>query len=143
MSEKEIVKNYKAKDGLTVVWKPNLCIHAAECVKRLPQVYNPREKPWIKTENASAEELKEQIKACPSGALSFISEKKDEGGEHIKTKVEVLTDGPLLIHGHLTIKDSKGNELEKTASTAFCRCGASSNKPFCDGSHRKIAFKAD
>jgi predicted GNAT family acetyltransferase/uncharacterized Fe-S cluster protein YjdI len=69
-SDREIIKEYKNGD-LTIVWKPQKCIHAAECVKRLPEVYNPKEKPWIKAENASIDALKIQIKACPSGALSY------------------------------------------------------------------------
>ena len=56
---------------ITVIWKPKVCIHAGVCVKMLPKVYNPKERPWIKTENASSEALKEQIEKCPSGALSY------------------------------------------------------------------------
>lgn len=68
--EKEIVKEY-SNGELTVLWKPAKCIHAAECVKSLPEVYNPAEKPWIKAENASTQALKDQIAKCPSGALSY------------------------------------------------------------------------
>nr|WP_298998851.1 (4Fe-4S)-binding protein [uncultured Allomuricauda sp.] len=60
-----------AKGDFTVVWKAEKCVHAGECVKRLPEVYNPKERPWIKPENASVEALKKQIDACPSGALSY------------------------------------------------------------------------
>ncbi|WP_339701746.1 (4Fe-4S)-binding protein [uncultured Roseivirga sp.] len=68
--EKEIVKEY-SNGELTVVWKPQKCVHAGECVKALPEVYNPKEKPWIKAENASTQALKDQIAKCPSGALSY------------------------------------------------------------------------
>ena len=68
--EKEIVKEY-SNGELTVVWKPHKCIHAGECVKALPEVYIPKEKPWIKAENASTQALKDQIAKCPSGALSY------------------------------------------------------------------------
>lgn len=68
--DKEIIKEYQ-KDDLTIVWKPKLCAHAGVCVKMLPSVYDPKAKPWIKQENASVEELKNQIDACPSGALSY------------------------------------------------------------------------
>ncbi|MDC9723973.1 MAG: (4Fe-4S)-binding protein [Urechidicola sp.] len=70
-NKREIVKRYSTND-ITVLWKSGKCIHAAECVKRLPKVYKPREKPWIIIENATSEELRSQIKACPSGALSYI-----------------------------------------------------------------------
>ena len=66
----ELKKEY-SNGELTIVWKPNLCIHAGECVKALPEVYKPGERPWINIENASNEELKAQIAKCPSGALSY------------------------------------------------------------------------
>lgn len=56
---------------ITIIWKPKVCIHAAVCVKMLPKVYNPKDRPWIKPENATTEELKNQISNCPSGALSY------------------------------------------------------------------------
>ena len=56
---------------LTVVWKPKLCIHAGNCVKHLPQVYDPKARPWITVTNATTGELIEQINTCPSGALSY------------------------------------------------------------------------
>lgn len=66
----EIIKEYQ-KDDLTIVWQPQKCIHAGICVKTLPAVYNPKAKRWISAENASKEELKNQISTCPSGALSY------------------------------------------------------------------------
>lgn len=68
--EKKIIE-YKTKD-LTIVWQPALCTHSGVCVKTLPKVYNPKERPWVKPENATTEELIKQIDACPSGALSYI-----------------------------------------------------------------------
>ena len=67
---KEIIKEYK-KEEMAIVWKPKLCIHAGICVKSLPNVYTPGERPWINAENASDEKLKSQIDACPSGALTY------------------------------------------------------------------------
>ena len=69
MSQKE----YK-NGNLMVVWKPERCAHAGICVKMLPKVYNPKSKPWITAENASIDELKNQIDHCPSGALSYREE---------------------------------------------------------------------
>ncbi len=68
--ENEKIVEYKNSD-ITIVWKPSVCIHAAACVAALPEVYKPREKPWVTIENASTEELIAQIKTCPSGALSY------------------------------------------------------------------------
>lgn len=64
------VKHYKNQD-ITVNWEPSKCQHAGECVKALPNVYKPAEKPWITIENATTAELKAQIAKCPSGALSY------------------------------------------------------------------------
>jgi uncharacterized Fe-S cluster protein YjdI len=55
----------------TIVWKPELCIHSGVCVKTLPRVYNPKERPWIKPENATTQEIIDQVANCPSGALSI------------------------------------------------------------------------
>lgn len=66
------IKEYFNGD-IAVIWEASKCIHAGECVKRLPKVYKPKERPWITVENATTTELKEQIIACPSGALSYRS----------------------------------------------------------------------
>lgn len=67
--------NEYSNGEITIVWKPGRCIHAAKCVGALPQVYNPSEKPWIKIENGTTEELIAQIKTCPSGALTYTMNK--------------------------------------------------------------------
>ena len=56
---------------ITILWKPEVCEHAGICVKILPKVYNPKEEPWMKPENATSAELVEQVSKCPSGALSI------------------------------------------------------------------------
>ena len=56
---------------ITIVWQPKKCIHSGVCVKTLPKVYNPQERPWIKPENATTQELIDQVGKCPSGALSI------------------------------------------------------------------------
>lgn len=65
---------YSNKD-ITIVWQPKLCQHSAICVKTLPKVYKPKEKPWLTIENASTEDLKNQVNKCPSGALTFYKNK--------------------------------------------------------------------
>ena len=68
------MREYKTED-LTIIWKPELCQHAGECVRRLPNVYNSKAKPWCKPENATTDELIAQIDACPSGALTYKQNK--------------------------------------------------------------------
>lgn len=127
---------------ITVIWKPEVCIHSTVCFKGLPDVFKPKERPWVKIEAAQTKEIAAQVDKCPSGALSYFYN-EDEAPETLESEsiVEVMADGPLLVYGNLKVKDSAGNETAKYKVTAFCRCGASSNKPYCDGSHQKIGFK--
>jgi uncharacterized Fe-S cluster protein YjdI len=127
----DITKKY-TNGEVTIVWKPNTCIHSRICwhaATGLPEVFNPMERPWIKPEAASTERIIEQIKKCPSGALS------------VESTVEVVRNGPLLVYGNILVKDKEGNETHKNKVTAFCRCGQSSNKPYCDGSHIRVGFE--
>lgn len=138
---KDITKHYTNGD-ITIVWKPKLCIHAAECVKALPNVYKPKEKPWITPESATTEELKIQINKCPSGALSYIlNEKLVSENAGTRTEIEVKPKGPLVVKGAISITLADGTIETRETSTSFCRCGSSANKPFCDGTHRAISFE--
>jgi uncharacterized Fe-S cluster protein YjdI len=141
MAEKEIVKEYSKAD-FTIVWKPRKCIHSAICVASLPKVYDPDKKPWIEPEYATIDELKSQIEKCPSRALTYRMKGETKNSEEMSnnTRVEVTPNGPLLVHGALEVKDTSGNTEVKSGVTALCRCGASANKPYCDGVHKKINF---
>lgn len=68
------MKEY-VKDDFVIVWEPEKCTHAGVCARTLPNVYFPKEKPWVRPENATVEELIAQIDACPSGALSYRFQK--------------------------------------------------------------------
>lgn len=74
-------KHYKDNKAIIVTWTPSKCTHAGICVKSLPNVYHPREKPWILPEKASKEALIHQINNCPSGALGYILPDEVEGAE--------------------------------------------------------------
>ncbi len=56
---------------ITVIWKPDVCIHAAICFKGLAEVFDPKRKPWIHLSQADTKRIIEQVKRCPSGALSI------------------------------------------------------------------------
>jgi CDGSH-type Zn-finger protein len=58
----------------------------------------------------------------------------------LKTIVETVPNGPLMIYGNVSVKDFSGVLTKKNNVTAFCRCGGSQNKPFCDGSHKRNGF---
>lgn len=141
MSEKEITKKY-TNGEVTIVWKPGLCIHAGICGK-LPGVFDSRKKPWIDPNGATTEEIINQVKQCPSAALSYYMNHERAGEVKVEHEViiEASKNGPLLVYGNILIKDSEGKETRQNKVTAFCRCGQSSNKPYCDGSHRKVDFK--
>ena len=65
------VKMDYSNGEIAIVWQPKLCIHSGICVRTLPNVYHPKERPWIKPMNASTEEIIEQVNKCPSGALTY------------------------------------------------------------------------
>lgn len=71
MLKNEVRMKEYLKNEIAVIWKPELCEHSGICVKMLPNVYNPKERPWIKPENATTEQLIEQINQCPSKALTY------------------------------------------------------------------------
>jgi CDGSH-type Zn-finger protein len=56
--------------------------------------------------------------------------------------VQVLPKGPYLVTGTINLVDASGNKIEAGEKIALCRCGASTNKPFCDGAHSKVGFEA-
>jgi uncharacterized Fe-S cluster protein YjdI len=136
-------KRYTNED-ITVVWKPDACIHSALCWRGLLGVFDPRKRPWINMEGADTEAIIAQVEKCPSGALSWYRNNEGEVAVEdvdVETIVEVSPNGPLMVYGNIKVKDSEGNETVKHKVTAFCRCGGSSNKPYCDGTHNKIGFK--
>lgn len=55
---------------VTVIWKPELCVHSGICARGLPGVFNPKRKPWVDALAASTREIVEQVRKCPSGALT-------------------------------------------------------------------------
>jgi uncharacterized Fe-S cluster protein YjdI len=136
--EKKI--NY-SNGEVTVIWKPEICIHSAKCVQSLPEVFKPRDKPWVQMEHSNSEAIINAVKKCPSGALTYTMNSEEKKGSNEKattenSKVEVLKDGPLLVSGPVCVVHDDGREEIKSRTTAFCRCGRSENKPFCDGTHK-------
>jgi putative redox protein len=63
--------NY-SNDEITVIWQPELCQHSTFCFTQLPEVFNPGIRKWVNMNGASRERIIEQVKKCPSGALSFF-----------------------------------------------------------------------
>jgi CDGSH-type Zn-finger protein/uncharacterized Fe-S cluster protein YjdI len=118
------------------------CIHAEECVHGLPRVFDRDRRPWIDPGQAGAEEIAEVVLRCPTGALK--SKRLDGGAAESlpeKNTVTLDPDGPLYLEGDIEVADSEGTVLLKDTRVALCRCGASKNKPLCDGRHTDAGFQ--
>jgi len=145
MTMKDIIKEY-SNGEVTIVWQPDKCIHSRVCwqgEQSLPGVFNPKIRPWINAQGAETERIITQVNKCPSGALSFYmnADGKPEEEADVEHIVEVTPNGPLMVYGNISVKHADGSETRRSKVTAFCRCGASGNKPYCDGTHTKIAFE--
>ncbi len=134
-----VVKHYTEGD-LTVRWEPKKCMHSEKCWNGLPQVFDAKRKPWIDLSQAEAETIRKQVRSCPSGALSLPDDNEQQKSTS-PMKVSLAKNGPILIQEEITLCDAEGNEEVKKGPLALCRCGASNNKPFCDGTHSKVDFK--
>ena len=129
---------------VSIVWKSDLCSHSANCVNGLPGVFDQKARPWINAEGAPTDAIVAQVSKCPSGALTTFMN-ADGAPEATPApadvRIEVLKNGPLIVHSNVNVVNHDGVETRKEKRASFCRCGASANKPFCDGSHRKIGFE--
>jgi uncharacterized Fe-S cluster protein YjdI len=74
---------------VTVVWKPNQCIHSTKCWKGLNEVFDPKRRPWINMQATSTDRIIEQVRKCPSGALSYFL--NNENPEAIKGEEAGIT----------------------------------------------------
>jgi len=133
-------RKYSAPD-IDVYFEARLCIHAERCVHGLPDVFDVAKRPWIQPGNAEADSLAKTIERCPTGALHY--ERHDGAGEKPQTvdMVTVVGKGPLYVRGDVTLTLPDGRVVRHDSRLALCRCGASKNKPYCDNSHREIAFE--
>ena len=130
-------------DGVTIYDDRSVCSHAGRCTDGLPTVWKLGGEPWIDPLGASAEEIIEVVKRCPSGALTYS---RTDGGAieedvHDPT-LAPATDGPYVLSGHVRVTSSSGEPYEHRERVALCRCGKSSNKPFCNGKHWDCNFQA-
>lgn len=115
------------------------CIHSRNCVLTRPDVFVPNvQGEWIHPDNATPEEVALIAHNCPSGAITF--QRLDGGPEEqppLVNTCHVRENGPLAFHAQLAL----GTDPAGYRAT-LCRCGASRNKPYCDGSHVEAGFQA-
>jgi len=129
------IQEYRSKK-VVIRFDAAKCIHSRHCVLGNPKVFianAPGE--WIQPDAASPEEIAALLRACPSGALTY--ERLDGSGQESAPLVNTMH---LRVEGNLEVCSGTGRTLNRTQKTWLCRCGASQNKPFCDGTHRKIGF---
>lgn len=154
-------RNRQYSNGdITVFWKPTKCIHATTCFRELIEVFNPGRRPWVNMDGASSRRIIEVVNKCPTQALEW-KQNKDLSEEEIAnqhsntteeltpktiekpakvTEVRIMRDGPVVVEGNYKVIGADGQEMKPSVMTSFCRCGASRNMPWCDGTHRKIGF---
>jgi CDGSH-type Zn-finger protein len=117
-----------------------ICAHSGVCTDRLQSVFRMRQEPWIDPDGASAQEIVETVAKCPSGALSYSVGSVEHSPARRAPLVTITDDGPYAISGGVELIDVAFGDGASTEHYTLCRCGASKNKPFCDGSHWNIGF---
>jgi CDGSH-type Zn-finger protein/uncharacterized Fe-S cluster protein YjdI len=124
---------------LELQFEARRCIHSRFCVTWAPQVFLANVKgPWIHPDAMPVERLVEVAHACPSGAIRY--RRLDGQSDETAPPVNLATlreAGPYAFRGELRI-----DGVPAGFRATLCRCGASKNKPFCDGSHHEIGFSA-
>ncbi|HEV7146706.1 MAG TPA: (4Fe-4S)-binding protein [Pedococcus sp.] len=132
---------YRGTD-IEVSFEAALCIHARECVRGLPAVFDRDRRPWVLADNALADDVSRVVERCPTGALQYrrIDGQPDEQPT-AATTVTPVENGPLEVRGDLLVRHEDGT-VERLMRAALCRCGQSKNKPFCDNSHLEAGFHA-
>jgi len=123
---------------ITVKDDHSLCVHSGFCGNRVTNI-------WNMLKDADDSLVRGQIMAmvanCPSGTLTFALEANGIVVEpDLPKEISVIQDGPLWVSGSIPVERRDGQPLEVRNRMTLCRCGASSNKPFCDGAHKETGF---
>jgi len=132
-------RNYPGKK-ITIHDNRGICSHAGFCTDNLVAVFRSNAKPWIDPDGAGVEAIIETIKKCPSGALSYSIEEVESRDQAREPMIAVSKDGPYYASGGIELKDQPRGEGASEEHYTLCRCGASKNKPFCDGTHWHVKF---
>jgi CDGSH-type Zn-finger protein/uncharacterized Fe-S cluster protein YjdI len=132
------IDEIEGKD-LTLVYEGKKCIHARFCVTGAPTVFLANvQGPWIHPDATDVGHLVEIAHACPSGAIRYRRKDghRDEQAPAVNL-IAVREDGPYAVRAEIELDGNRG-----FYRCTLCRCGASKNKPFCDGSHHDVHFAA-
>jgi len=131
-------------ETITIFDNRSVCAHSGVCTDNLSSVFRLKQEPFVDANAATVEEITSIINKCPSGALSYALKSGNDSVE-IKTgsAVMVAPNGPYVVSGDVELVETQRGEGADEKQYTLCRCGASKNKPFCDGSHWTIEFKDD
>jgi CDGSH-type Zn-finger protein len=136
-------RDYPGKE-ITVHDNRKICSHAAECVNNLSSVFKLGSRPWINPDASKMSEIIDVVRRCPSGALSYSIDGVEyrDPEEQRNPTVTVLKNGPYHITGGIELigENIQFGEGASKEHYTLCRCGASENKPFCDGAHKSSKF---
>lgn len=152
---KSEVRHYRG-NGASVTFDSQRCIHAEVCVRGMPEVFDVSRRPWILPDVGDPKRLERVVLGCPTGALRMAppSDRKVEKGADAaatilpeeprkKNSAAITPDGPYHVRGNLEFEERPGAGIVKDTRVAFCRCGASENKPLCDESHARVGFRCE
>lgn len=121
--------------GITVHFNRSICSGAGACVRNLPAVFQSGVKEWIQPAEATVAEVIATVRKCPSGALTYTVDGRTELNEATDISVRIVKNGPYEITGPVEFDAPKWSENASRTCFALCRCGKSTNAPFCDYSH--------
>jgi uncharacterized Fe-S cluster protein YjdI len=127
-------------EAVTVHYNRLMCAASERCWRNLPEAFRYGKKPWIVPDGADTHRVVEVVRRCPSGALRYTF-RGHLGPRHVhKPSIRIIQNGPYEVRG-VHLNTSEWNAGASKMHYTLCRCGASKNKPFCDGSHWKAGFK--
>ncbi len=124
--------------GITVSDDRSICVHAGFCGNRVTNIW----KQVVDTDDSTVRlAVINEVEKCPSGAITYRFDGDDVDTEaDYPTQVAAIDDGPLWVTGGIPVTTSTGTQIESRERVTLCRCGASANKPLCDGSHKDAGF---
>lgn len=140
--DRDRLDTYQGKK-ITVYDNRSICAHAGICTDGLPSVFHNREGSFVDPDGASVGEIIDIVNRCPSGALSYIIDDESETRLIDEASISIAANGPYELKGKVILLDIGKGEGSSESNCSLCRCGASKNKPFCDGSHWDIKFTDD
>lgn len=133
--------SYAAK-RITIHDNRSLCAHSGRCTEGLASVFKYGSEPWIDPTGAEVEAIIKTIHSCPSGALSYTLDGVQAQDQNLSPSITLTPDGPYAVAGHVKLFGQSCEQGAATEHYTLCRCGDSKNKPFCDGTHWSLGFKA-